>query len=380
MSKLLRRVWAEIDLDALDGNIEYIKKAAGNKEVMAVVKADAYGHSAEIVSKELYEMGIRNFAVSNVYEGIELRKILPEGRIVIFGYCDKEWQEEISSYKLEQTAGSLEAARFLSEYGKRTNRVIDIHIKVNTGMGRVGIDTKEELDEIMSLGNLRICGIYTHFSVSDSNAPSDIEYTRAQQKKLMELAAPLREKGIPVYSQNSGGILYHPDFDADIVRSGIITYGCMPNIALSIPSELKPILRLRAEVCQLKKVPSGTPVSYGRTFVTERETVLAVIPTGYADGYSRFLSNNGVVYINGKPAPICGRVCMDQMMVDVTDIDVKVGDIAELYSDTIDEIKVDAIADRLGTIGYELLCLIGKRVPRVAVRNDRIIEVKTVYE
>lgn len=380
MSKLLRRVWAEIDLDTLDANIEYIKKAAGEKTVMAVVKADAYGHSAEIVSRELYRMGIRYFAVSNVYEGIELRKLLPDGRIVIFGYCDEDWQEEIFSNSLEQTVGSVEYARFLSSYGARKNRTIKVHIKVNTGMSRIGIETEEELSEIMKLSNIEICGIYTHFAVSDSLDPSDIEYTNEQQEKLMKISALLREKGIPVYSQNSGGILYHPDFEGDMVRSGIITYGCMPNKELPVPGELKPILRLRAEICQLKTVPKGTAVSYGRTYITQRETVLAVVPTGYADGYSRMLSNNGVVYINGKPAPIVGRVCMDQMMVDVSGMEVKVGDIAELYSDEIDEIKVDNIADRLGTIGYELLCLIGKRVPRVAVRDNKIVEVKTVYE
>ena len=196
-----------------------------------------------------------------------------------------------------------------------------------------------------------------------------------QQEKLSEVSAAAKQAGIPVYSRNSGGILYHPEAGGDMVRSGIITYGCMPNTALAVPIGIKPVMRLRAAVCQLRRVPAGTAVSYGRTFVTDRETVLAVIPAGYADGYSRGLSNKGAVYINGQRAPIAGRVCMDQMMVDVTGLDVKTGDIAELYSDTIDEIKVDNIADKLGTIGYELLCLVSKRVPRVAVRGGKITEV-----
>ena len=375
MDKLLRRVWAEIDLDSLDGNIAEIKKAAGGKPVMAVVKADAYGHSADIIAKELWTQGIKSYAVSNVLEAIDLRKTLPDAQIVIFGYCDPEWQPEIAQGGFEQTAAGTAHAKMLSEYALAHGTKIKVHIKVNTGMNRVGIDTAEEMHGILSMPGLDVRGVYTHFAAADSSDPSDIGYTNEQQEKLNEVAAEAREKGIPVYSRNSGGILYHPGLGGDMVRSGIITYGCMPNTALAVPINIKPVMRLRAAVCQLKTVPAGTAVSYGRTFVTDRETVLAVIPAGYADGYSRGLSNKGAVYINGRRAPIAGRVCMDQMMVDVTGLDVEVGDTAELYSDTIDEIKVDSIADMLGTIGYELLCLVSKRVPRVSIKNGKITEV-----
>ena len=375
MEKLLRRVWAEIDLDALDNNIRLIKEAADGKPVMAVVKADAYGHGASIVASELWKDGVRSYAVSNVLEATDLRKTLPDAQIVIFGYCDPEWQENIAAGDFEQTAANVGHARMISDYGTAHGIKMKVHIKVNTGMNRVGIDSKDELREIMAMDGLEIKGVYTHFAVADSDEPSDMEYTRMQQDKLNEIAADAKTAGIPVYSRNSGGILYHRDFGGDMVRSGIITYGCMPNTALAVPIGIRPVMRLRAAVCQLKTVPAGTAVSYGRTFVTQRETVLAVIPVGYADGYSRGLSNKGAVYINGQRAPIAGRVCMDQMMVDVTGIPVKVGDIAELYSDTVDEIKVDNIADLLGTIGYELLCLVSKRVPRAAVRNGQITEV-----
>ena len=375
MDKLLRRVWAEIDLDTLDSNIGQIKKAAGGIPVMAVVKADAYGHSADIIAGELWEKGVKSYAVSNVLEAIDLRKTLPDAQIVIFGYCDPEWQDEIISGNFEQTAAGIEHARMLSGLAEQRGIRLKVHVKVNTGMNRVGIDTPEELHEIMLLGGLDIRGVYTHFAAADSADPSDIAYTRAQQDKLNTIAAEAKKSGIPVYSRNSGGILYHGDFGGDMVRSGIITYGCMPNTALPVPIDRKPVMRLRAAVCQLKTVPAGTPVSYGRTYVTDKETVLAVIPAGYADGYSRGLSNKGAVYINGQRAPITGRVCMDQMMVDVTGLDVKVGDTAELYSDTIDEIKADNIADMLGTIGYELLCLVSKRVPRAAVRDGKIVKV-----
>ena len=375
MDKLLKRVWAEIDLDSLDHNIGLIGKAAGGRRIMAVVKADAYGHSADIIASELWANGIKSYAVSNVLEAIDLRKTLPDAQIVIFGYCDPEWQDEIVAGGFEQTAAGTEHARLLSEIAVKRGIRLPVHIKVNTGMNRVGIDTPDELHEILTMPGLDVRGVYTHFAVADSADPSDVEYTKLQQKKLEDISAEAKAAGIPVYSCNSGGILYHPGFGGDMVRSGIITYGCMPNTALAVPLDIKPVMRLRAAVCQLKTVPAGTAVSYGRTFVTERETVLAVIPVGYADGYSRGLSNKGAVYINGKRAPITGRVCMDQMMVDVTGLDVNVGDTAELYSDTIDEIKVDNIADMLGTIGYELLCLVSKRVPRAAVRDGRIVKV-----
>lgn len=375
MDKLLRRVWAEIDLDTLDRNIGLIKKAAGGRPVMAVVKADAYGHSADLIAKELWLQGVSSFAVSNVLEAIDLRKTVPNAQIVIFGYCDPEWQDEIMTGGFEQTAAGTEHAGLLSDIAVKRGTKLPVHVKVNTGMNRVGIDTKEELREIMRLPGLQIRGVYTHFAAADSSDPSDVEYTREQQRKLDEISAEAKAAGIPVYSRNSGGILYHPDFGGDMVRSGIITYGCMPNTALPVPIDIKPVMRLRAAVCQLKTVPAGTAVSYGRTYVTDKTTVLAVIPAGYADGYSRGLSNRGAVYFGSKRAPIVGRVCMDQLMVDVTGLDVKVGDTAELYSDTIDEIKVDNIADMLGTIGYELLCLVSKRVPRVSVRNGKQVEV-----
>ena len=214
-------------------------------------------------------------------------------------------------------------------------------------------------------------GVYTHFACSDSLEPSDMSFTAFQEKKLREIAAAAAKKNIPVYSQNSGGILYHSDFKGEIVRSGIITYGCMPNTAEKLPFPLIPVLTLKSQICQVKKIPSGRSVGYGRTYVTDKETEIAVIPAGYADGYSRRLSGNGAVYINGKRCPILGRVCMDQMMVDVTGAEVKTGDTAVLYSDTIPEITVDAIADRIGTIGYELLCAVGARVPRVAIKNGK---------
>lgn len=374
MKKLLHRAWAEINLDALDANAEAIRAAAPGKTIMAVVKANAYGHGIRIAASELFRIGIKHFAVSCMSEALELREILPEAEILIFGYCDEEQFCELVAHNLIQTVGETGFAKSLSDYALENGVRIRVHIKANTGMTRIGIDTPEELSEILALPGLSAEGVYTHFSCADSTAPDDFEYTCGQQRQLNKIGEKAKKAGIPVYSQNSGGILYHSDFGGEIVRSGIITYGCMPNISEKLPIPLTPVMRLRARVCQLKDIPAGVPVSYGRTFVSEAPMRLAVIPIGYADGYSRALSGKGAVYVNGQRCPICGRICMDQTIVDVTGKNISVGDIAEIYSDSIPEIMVDNIADSLGTIGYELLCRVSARIPRIAVRNGEPIE------
>ncbi len=374
MKKLLHRAWAEISLDALDSNINAIREAVRGKTIMAVVKANAYGHGIAIVAKELFCVGIRHFAVSCMAEALELRELLPEAEILIFGYCDEEQYCELIRNNLIQTVGETGFAKSLSDYAEQNGVKIRVHIKANTGMTRIGIDCPEELSDILGLSGLSVEGVYTHFSCADSTAPDDVKYTNEQQEKLHKIAEKAKKAGIPVYSQNSGGILYHSDFSGEIVRSGIITYGCTPNTAEELPLALKPVMRLRARVCQLKDIPAGVPVSYGRTFVSEKPMRLAVVPIGYADGYSRALSGKGAVYVNGQRCPICGRICMDQTIIDVTGKNIAVGDIAEIYSDEIAEITVDNIADSLGTIGYELLCRVSPRIPRVAVRNGEPIQ------
>ena len=373
MKKLLHRVWAEINLDALGQNIRNIKEYTGNKEIMAVVKANAYGHGVALVAPELYRLGITRFSVSNIGEARELRELLPQAEILVFGGCEAEWFGYITDLNLIQTVGDMEFACELSDWAVKNNKTVRVHIKADTGMSRIGIETAEEAAEIIEMPSLSVEGIYTHFACSDSLDAEDSEFTEKQEKTLREIASAAEEKSIPVYSQNSGGILYHPEFRGEIVRSGIITYGCMPNTAEKLPFSLTPVMTLKSQVCQVKTIPAGRSVGYGRTYVTDKETEIAVIPVGYADGYSRRLSGTGAVYINGKRCPILGRVCMDQMMVDVTGAGVKTGDTAVLYSDTISEITVDAIADRIDTIGYELLCAVGARVPRVAIKNGKVI-------
>lgn len=373
MIDFLKRTWAEISLDALDSNIAQIKKLIGGKEIMAVVKANAYGHDDKTVCTELSRLGVNYFAVSNIWEAEDLRDILPNANIVVFGYTEEPYIDSIIKHDIIHTVGSVEYAKRLSDYALAKNAKIRVHIKVNTGMTRIGIDTEEEMDKILAMEGLKCEGAYTHFAVADSLDESDIEYTNKQESKLLSIA---KNKGLLIHSQNSGGILYHSDYEGDIVRAGVIMYGYMPNTACEVPMKLTPVMSVRSTVCQLKRVPAGTDVSYGRTYTAHSEKLLAVIPVGYADGYSRQLSNNGFVGIRGKLAPICGRVCMDQIIVDVTDIEgVTVGDVAEIYSDKFPETTIDNIADKLGTIGYELVCNVGHRVPRVAVRNGEVTDV-----
>lgn len=371
MKKLLHRVWAEINLDALGNNIREIQKFAPDKDIMAVVKANAYGHGVALVAPELFSLGITRFCVSNMGEAKELRAILPSADILIFGCAEEEWFEDICSLNLIQTVGDKEFAGALSEWAVKNNKKVRVHIKVDTGMSRIGIETKEELAEILAFKGLSPEGVYTHFACSDSLSDDDIAFTDKQERMLRDVAEIAGN--IPVYSQNSGGILYHPEFVGEIIRSGIITYGCMPSTAEKLPIKLTPILTLKSQVCQVKTIPAGRAVGYGRAFVTEKETEIAVIPVGYADGYSRRLSGIGQVLINGRLCPILGRVCMDQMMIDVTGLGVKAGDTAILYSDSHPDLTVDAIADKIGTIGYELLCAVGARVPRVAVKNGKVV-------
>lgn len=373
MKKLLHRIWAEINLDALEHNIENIRKYTNGKEIMAVVKANAYGHGVGLVAPELYRLGITRFSVSNIGEARELRELLPEAEILVFGGCEAEWFSYITELNLIQTVGDTEFAEELSEWAVKNNKTVRVHIKADTGMSRIGIETAEEVKKIMSLPAISVEGVYTHLACADSLDEGDWVFTDGQEQKLRDISAEAVKKGIPVYSQNSGGILYHPDFKGEIVRSGIITYGCMPSTSEKLPFPLIPVLTLKSQVCQVKTIEAGRSVGYGRTYTTDKETEIAVIPAGYADGYSRRLSGMGAVYINGKRCKICGRVCMDQMMVDVTDADVKTGDTVILYSDTIPEITVDAIADKIGTIGYELLCAVGARVPRIAVKNGKVV-------
>lgn len=370
----LRRCWAEIDLDAFDFNIESIKKHCPDKEIIAVMKANAYGHSDVICGKEYYRLGVRRFAVSNLHEAKRLRDIICDNDcfLLVFGYIPEECFADILRLNLTVTAGSVEFAERLNSFAAAQNTKIPVHIALDTGMTRVGVRTEQEIEKIMSLKGLEVSGLYSHFAVSDVLDGDSKSFTIGQHKKFLELA---EKYGLPLHCQNSGGISFYPDIKSDLIRPGLIPFGLSPNTSADSPLPLKQVMTLKSVVDQLKIVPKGTAVSYGRTYTTDREQILAVVPTGYADGYSRLLSNKGIAAVGGRLCPVRGRVCMDQMMIDVTDANVKIGDEVKLYCGDYKETSLDHIADAIGTISNEVVCNVSARVPRVAVRGGEIVEV-----
>lgn len=374
MKNFYKRAWSEVNLDVLKGNVAKIRELCGGKEIIAIVKANAYGHGDVQCAKALNECGVRHFAVSNLWEAQQLSDNDVTGDILIFGYCDIFLILENLDKNYIFSVGDTDYAKELSEAANENDVKVPVHIKIDTGMSRVGITSEEQLDKILELKGLDCRAAYTHFAVSDSLEESDVEFTDKQQRKIMEMC---QKRGLPTHSQNSGGIIYHGGFDGSFVRAGIIMYGQKPDERFPIPNGIRPIFQLKSVVSQLKTIHAGDTVSYGRTFTAARDTKLALIPCGYADGFNRRLSGNWNVIINGKTAPVCGRICMDQTLVDVSDIpDVKLGDVVTVYSNGIEGgSSVTEAAKRIGTINYELLCAIGTRVPRIYIENGKPIEV-----
>ena len=375
MKNFYKRAWSEVDLDVLKGNIAKIRELCSGKEIIAIVKANAYGHGDIQCAKALNECGVKHFAVSNLWEAQQLSENGIKGDILIFGYCDISLILENQDKNYLFSVGDADYAKELSEAALKNGTKIPVHIKIDTGMGRVGITSEEQLDLILGQGGLDCRAAYTHFAVSDSLDQSDVEFTNRQQMKLVEMC---KKRGLATHSQNSGGIIYHGEFEGGLVRAGIIMYGQKPDERFPIPDGIRPIFQLKSVVSQLKTVHEGDTVSYGRTFTASRDTRLALIPCGYADGFNRRLSNNWNVMINGRPAPVCGRICMDQTLVDVSDIpDVKLGDVVTVYSNEIEGgCSVTEAAKRIGTINYELLCAIGTRVPRIYIENGKPTEMQ----
>ena len=375
MNNFYQRTWAEINLDVLKRNIAKIRELSQGKEIIAVVKANAYGHGDVGCARALNKCGIRMFAVSNLWEAQRLSSGDIEGEILIFGYCDISLIFENLDRNYIFTVGDTEYAGKLSEAAEERNVKIPVHIKIDTGMSRVGVNTEQQLDYILSLKGLDCRAGYTHFAVADSLLSEDVSFTELQQRRLLEMC---KKRGLPTHSQNSGGIIYHGDFEGDFVRAGIVMYGQRPDARFPLPEGIAPIFQLKTIVSQLKTIGEGDTVSYGRTFTASRETRLALVACGYADGFNRRLSGSWSVIVNGKHAPICGRICMDQTLIDVTDIpDVKIGDVVTIYSGDPDETcSIDRAAEQVGTINYELLCAIGTRVPRIYIEDGMETEIQ----
>lgn len=364
-----------IDLAKLDRNIRNIKRLLKpSTHLMAVVKADAYGHGAVGVAHQALASGASWLGVAIPEEGAELREAGITAPILVLGGIDETQVKTVVEYDLTQCAFSLEVARLLNYEAQRLNKRIAIHLKVDTGMGRIGLVDVESIRrfcaEVKSYSHLRLEGIFTHFAAADEE---DKSFTNQQMSRFLKVLDTLRSEGIDfkwVHAANSAAIIDCPDTHFNLVRAGIAMYGYYPSPHVDHSRvHLEPILQWETKVVHVKDIDRGDSVSYGRTFIAQRPMRIATLPVGYADGYSRLLSNKGWVLIRGHRAPIVGLVCMDQVMVDVTHIpEVKPGDTAVLIGSQGEEvISAEDIARLCDTISYEVLTGIGRRIPRIYV-------------
>lgn len=387
--KEYNRVYAKIDLDAAAYNMEQMKNRIGSgARLIAVVKTDAYGHGAvplaEVFEKLDYVWG---YAVASLDEGMILRKHGIKKPILVLGCVFPDQYDEMVRSEIRAAVYTEEMAREMAEAAKRAGKNAYIHIKIDTGMGRIGFPVSEESAEIIGrisrLENIQIEGMFTHFAKADE---TDKTYTYGQHKKFMWMKEQMEKRGveIPYYDcDNSAGIIDFPDMKHDLARAGISTYGMYPSEEVNQDAvDLKPVLSLVSHVIFVKTVEPGTSISYGGTFVAPKQMRVATIPVGYGDGYPRSLSNKGSVLIHGKRARILGRVCMDQFMVDVTDIpDVKFMDQAVLIGeDQDDRITVEELAELSGRFNYEFVCCLGKRIPRVYTSGGQIVKQTDYFE
>ncbi len=365
-------IWAEVDLSAIAHNVREIRKITNPKaKLMAVVKANAYGHGAVSVAKVALANGAERLAVARLGEALDLRKQGIDCPILILGYTPPEQLEEVVENDITQTVFSLELAQGLNEAAKKVGRKAKVHIKIDTGMGRIGFvpgsEALKEIKEVVALPYLECEGIYTHFANADRK---DKSYTKMQFSRFTDFISQLSSAGINFairHAANSAAIIDLPDSHLDMVRAGIIIYGLYPSNEVNKDKiKLKPAMSLKARVAYVKKVPPGTCISYGSIYRAEKETVIASLPVGYADGYTRMLTGSEVL-IHGQRAPVVGRICMDQCMINVEHVDnVKPGDEVVLFGKQQgNEIPIEEIAEKLGTINYEIPCMIAARVPRI---------------
>jgi alanine racemase len=365
-----RPTMAVIDMDALDHNFREVVRCAEGQQVLAVVKARAYGHGAVEVSKRLLRLGADMLGVALVEEGRELREAGIDAPVLVMGATFPEQAEEMVSLKLTPAIFSLSAAQALSEAAYRRRTTINVHVKIDTGMGRIGIAPEDAPDLIAALRKLRnisVQGLMTHFADADLR---DKQFASKQMDRFEALLKALEAKKITVpvrHAANSAAVLdFHRAFFT-MVRPGLMLYGYNPLEEGALGADLRPVLSLVTRIAFIKKVPTGVPISYGRTFTTKRESAIATLPIGYADGYGRSLSNRGEALVRGTRIPVVGRVCMDMCMIDVTDVPaVREGDdVVLIGSQGSERITADDIAAKTGTIAYEVLCGISSRVPRI---------------
>lgn len=383
------RVHADIDLDAVLHNMEQMHRLIDpHTKMMAVIKTDGYGHGAIPIARELEQLDyVYGYAVATEEEALALRAAGMKKHILILGYTFPEQYEALLSQDISPAVFTMEDAKLLSELAGQLQVTARIHIKLDTGMGRVGFLVSEEsadvIAQIAALPHMMIEGMFTHFAKADE---TDKTSANQQLSDYLRMVDMLNQRGVEIpikHCSNSAGILDLPQANLDLVRAGITLYGLHPSEEVQLNRmDMQPVLTLKSRVAHVKTLPAGYGISYGATYVTPSERTIATIPVGYGDGYARSLSNCGEVLIKGKRAAICGRVCMDQFMVDVTEIPgVCVGDeVILIGSDGEERITLEELGERSGRFNYEFACDLGKRIPRVFYKNGKRIASWTQFE
>ncbi|MDL2327057.1 alanine racemase [Ruminococcaceae bacterium OttesenSCG-928-A11] len=379
-TKINHRVWAEIDLDNLVFNFKQAQKAAPNSEVLAVIKADAYGHGAVPAARALAAAGAKRFAVATAEEALQLRRHGVKEPILLLGMVPTRWAPELAKAGITLAVGTLEYAQACAELAAGTP--FKVHIKVDTGMRRIGFEPAAAVEAalaVAALPGVEVEGIFTHFCVADD--PAEDEFTALQLERFLQVCDGVKAAGLNIplrHCANSAGIIAHPETHLDMVRPGIMLYGSNP--CRHIDFELRAPLSLRGRMAYVKPIGAGESVGYGRTWFSERPSVIASIGIGYADGLLRNLSNKIDMLARGQRAKQVGRICMDMTMLDVTDVPgVQAGDVATLIgTDGAETITGDEMADAIGTISYEVFCAVGRRVPRLYVQNGAVVD-ETCY-
>jgi alanine racemase len=380
---LTRPAWVEISIDNLRHNFREVRRLISpDTKVMAIIKADAYGHGAVEVGEALLDEGADCFGVATLSEALQLRSRFETVEILILGYTPEEFSDIVVTNNLTQTVFTSQHAKELSKAACSAQKTAKVHIKVDTGMRRLGMRPTEEnlelVKEIFNLDNIKVDAIFTHFATADE---TDKTSSREQARSFDDFVARLSGIGISIDTEhmcNSAGIIEFQDYHRQMVRPGIMLYGLYPSSEVNMGRvNLRQIMSLRARITHIKDVYDGEGVSYGGIYRARGHRNIATVPVGYADGFSRMLTNKAEVIVNGVRVPVVGKICMDQFMIDVTDLDVYTGDIVTIYGEDKDQFMgIDEVAQMLGTINYEVTCMVNKRVPRVYIKDSTVYRVK----
>lgn len=369
IERLYRPTWAEVDLKAMRYNFRQIKRRAGNAKILCVVKADAYGHGLIQVARTLQKEGADFFGVADIHEGVALRMHGIQKPILLFENCLPPFAKSIVDYRLTPSISNIELAEALNRHAQSLHSQIPIHIKVDTGMGRLGVWHKEALGFIKRIHrfkNLHWEGLLTHYACAET----DEEFTYRQIRDFSKLIRGLKQEGIIfpyLHASNSIGLIEYRNNSFTLVRPGLILYGMYPVARLREKIRLKPVLSVKSKIVFLKNISKGRSISYGRTFIASKDMTIATIPIGYNDGYMRCLSNKSDCLVGGKRCRVVGRVTMDQLMVDVTHVkSARIGtEVVLLGIQKGNSISADELAQKARTINYEITCSLGNRLPRI---------------